>query len=95
MISAASTISTDLFSYANRTFTADASDLRGKTFIGRLFDDACDVGLRLKSPRTGAVKNFILVKEEKDKEGDTICWLYLSDKAVGKQEELKMVIFND
>lgn len=83
------------YNAATRTIIAEISELRGVGLFGRLFDDACDVGVRLRSIRTGQIKNFTLVEEQTDAEGDTVAWHYRSDNAVGRPEEIKLVIFND
>lgn len=52
------------------TFVADLSDL-GKDFqFGRVYDDACDIGLTLVSQRTGTEVVFAIEDEKRDSEGE-------------------------
>lgn len=66
-------ISTRPFLYdpTTNTFSAEASDLRGFR-LGRIYDDACDIGFTLVSQRTGREIVFALAHEERDREGDLL-----------------------
>lgn len=44
--------------------------------LEQLYDDACDVGVVLRSPRTGAVVRWYLTEEVKDGEGDVLEWKF-------------------
>lgn len=54
----------------------DASDL-ARPMCGRIYDDACDVGFKVRSPRTGAVKLFVLVRTFDDGE-DVTAWHFVA-----------------
>lgn len=58
-----------MYSPSDNTFVACASDLRGFR-LGRIYDDACDVGFTLISQRTGREIVFALAHEERDRDGD-------------------------
>lgn len=64
-------IFTDAFHYdgATNTFTAEAS---GLPRMGRVYDDACDVGYTLISERTGREVVFVVTHEERDREGELL-----------------------
>ena len=54
------------------------SDLRippGQEFE-RVFDDACDVGIAVRSARTGNVEVFALYEYLKDREGEVQGWTF-------------------
>ena len=71
------------------------------TVVGRLFTDATDLGLELRSPRTGVTKRFVLEAENKDREGEVTSWNFL--EVVGPRtpgsriptDALQLIILND
>lgn len=70
-------VSTERFTYvpAENMFVTEASDLglgHGIDF-GRVYDDACDVGLTLVSHRTGTRVVFAIEHEER-RDGDLLYW---------------------
>ena len=70
---------------------AEASDLQDFR-IRQLYDDACDVGVVVKSHHTGRTVAFCLTHEEKH-DGDLVAWHFVS---VGLGDrDLRMVVFND
>lgn len=75
----------------SKTFSEEASTV-GFTGSCMLFDDACDVGIHLKSHRTGKIEPFYLSKTVKDSEGDIQAWEFASVKS---NLGCKVVIFND
>lgn len=77
------------FSYDDRTrtFTADMSDTRG---LGRVYDDACDDGLTIVSPVSGAERVFVVQSVERDREGDVTRWLLAS-----LEGGFRMILWND
>ncbi len=77
MILKPSPISADRFFYhaAERTFCADLSDLGHGFNFGQVYDDACDVGLTLVSPRTGKEIVFA-ISGEKKRDGELL-WIDL------------------
>ena len=59
----------------------------------RLYNDACDEGLAVRSPQTGREVRFSYNRTEKDSEGDVIKWVY---DAVDSDQPIKnVIIFND
>lgn len=42
----------------------------------RLYDDACDVGIVLRSHKTGVETRWYLQDTERDAEGDVTCWKF-------------------
>jgi hypothetical protein len=88
----------DRFSFHDTTFVAEASDFNGDVSLQRqIYDDACDVGIAIRSKKTGKVMHFYLHDTVMDREGDIQCWEYLScPEDVRKyNQELKVTIFND
>lgn len=82
------------------TIVADVSDLgsvvHGTPWIVRLFRDACDEGIFIRSPRTRNVVRFVLTNREVD-EGDLILYefaVYGPDRAYAGPVE-NVHIFND
>jgi hypothetical protein len=62
----------------HKNFVAEASDLGfkpGQSPYGLLYDDACDAGLTLTNPLTGASTHWMLSQEDTD-EGDIVAWIY-------------------
>lgn len=92
-------VSTERFSYHRdlKTFTAEASDLNhtGCNFLGRLYDDAADVGFCLVSHKTGAVEPFYLDNVDRDREGDVRAWEFLPVNKALREGGIKLTIFND
>jgi hypothetical protein len=82
-------VSTRQFSYdaASSTFSAEVSSTNG---LGRVYADACDVGLTLVSSRTGRSIVFVVTGEDRDGEGDLRAW-HLA--AVGAP--YRMIVWND
>lgn len=76
----------------DRLFVADASDLPRELF-GRVYDDACDVGLTLVSAKTGEEIVFAVDREKRDGEGDLLYWTLAP--ADGRDRGFKVRIFND
>lgn len=58
------------FDPTSNRLTAEASDLGD--LLGRVWDDACDVGLTVVSDRTGARVTFVLGAETRDGEGELL-----------------------
>lgn len=75
-----------LFTYnkGSKSFVAEASTITcggRRPMIGRLYDDAIDVGLILTSARTGRSMRFWLKEEKCDNEGDLIVTIFQVDAA--------------
>lgn len=90
-------LSTDRFSYdyKSRAFTAEASEIGwrpGQLPVVQLYDDAADVGIWLRSSRTGVNQPFYLEQTEKDREGGVVAWHFspCDDKLVAT-----VTVFND
>jgi hypothetical protein len=85
--------SSKLFTYniVTKTFTTEASNIVGK-FMGRIYDDACDMGFLMESSRTGDKKLFYLSKEHCNPfEPEEIThWEFESQSG-----HFKAIIFND
>jgi hypothetical protein len=95
------TLSTKQFDYdaPSRTLSADISDF-GKHFTwGRVYDDACDAGVRIMSTITGHVALFVVIHEERDGDGDVTKWVLKAVRERGPRnpllDTLKVVIYND
>jgi hypothetical protein len=58
----------------SRVLSAEISDLNNPRFQ-RIYDDACDVGLAVRSDRTGETVSFYVAQEHKDREGDVQSWV--------------------
>lgn len=94
------TYSTALFSYRNKKFVAEASDLAPRDrLFGQIYDDACDIGLALKSQVTGRVMTFCQVDTLTDIEGEIQVWICrLCPEDARKSHEFKNLevhILND
>lgn len=64
------------------------SDFGKSRICGRVYEDACDVGFNVVSPRTGVTMLFTLTGEEKDSEGGLLADIYTSG-------EFKITLLND
>lgn len=80
------------------TLTAFESDLRNHPFDGtyhwlrRLFNDACDVGMAIRSHHTGRIVRFTLEREE-TRDGDLMAFHFTALDDAGPIT--KVTIFND
>lgn len=77
----------------------EASDLQLRS-LERLYDDAADVGLALRNPRTGNVTRWALLTEVRDpRENELLGWMLApTPETLRKQPELKdyqLNIIND
>ena len=91
-------LSTDQFTWvaAANELVAEASDLGD--YVGRLFDDAADVGFNLVSARTGAVVTYSLEHDEYDAEGDLLSTVFaaVDENAMPRERSLPQVrVLND
>lgn len=70
------------FNWCGTYGSCEASDLAplGVKWFGRVWQDACDVGMVLHSPRTGNDVLFLLKEEERSQgpDGDMISWIFES-----------------
>lgn len=80
---------------ASNMLVTEASDL-GRNYGGRLYDDACDYGFSIVSPRTNRVVLFVLAHEERDREGDVYWEDYKpADADAVALADLTVRIYND
>ena len=84
------------FDKAKRTLTAMASDfgpvVSGTWWLARLYPDACDEGIAIRSEITGKVEYFVLSRGEVI-DGDLIAWHF---KPLNKLANVASVtIYND
>jgi hypothetical protein len=84
-----------------RSLVAEASDLGyapGMIPGARLYNDACDWGMAVRSTRTGKVVRFVLHREERNPHeealpfADIVAWHY---RSIGLDRVVELVIFND
>lgn len=96
--------SSSLFSYNKdmNTLVSEISTLaRGNSHlrVGRIYDDACDVGIEIKSEKTGNKIKFYLEREVTDDEGDFQYWTFKPlEVEVNKNPALRgmmVTVFND
>lgn len=98
---------TAAFTYnrADRTFTAEASDLgynrqtgQRQPVFGRVWQDSTDEGFGLVSTHTGRVVTFVVWEEHKDTEGDVTHWTLKSVTGDGRRlhdGRFTATVFND
>lgn len=83
-----------------KTFTAEASDLDNR-HLEQIYDDSCDVGLKIKSEKTGVVITYYMERPHYTfgTERELSHWTYLPcSEDVRKHPECadtKVIIFND
>lgn len=63
------------YNKADKSLVAEASDL-GNFRIQRLYNDACDEGIAIRSHHTGKVEKFVLTKVDEN-DGDVIGWHFI------------------
>lgn len=78
----------------SRMFVAEASDL-GPSFAGRLFDDACDYGMWVRSHKTGKVVSFLLERQGFSPEGDLLYWKFRSWDLDPRASGIELRVYND
>lgn len=95
------TISTERLTWTatTKTFAAEASDLGSDFRPSRLYDDACDVGIAVRSHWTGTVLRWFLFREIRDAENELQGWEFKPTpealKKYPRYRDYQMVIFND
>ena len=70
-------------------FVTEASALPSP---GRVYDDACDVGYRVRSHRTGKAVVFAQHDIQHDNEGDVIVWIY---RSIDPKYPVELHVLND
>lgn len=81
------------FTRSGGTLSADISDIDATCWMNRLYNDACDVGLAIRSETTGRVERFYHTNEERDREGDIVAWHFAATDL--KCPIQRVVVFND
>ncbi len=82
------------------TMVAEASDVGYRSPL-RIYDDACDVGIAIRSRRTGRVVRFYLAHEDNDRSGEDIAgWWFKpiaedARKLSVKDRQIDVLIIND
>lgn len=97
-------IDSALFDFDGTTFAAEASTLQNAFSIQRLFNDACDVGIAIRSKKTDKVVRFYLHHVERNQD-EIKAWHFrpldrdvvLKCGAAGcaRMKAVKAVVFND
>lgn len=59
------------FTFSKSTFVAEMSDL-GNPLMGRVYDDACDIGFSVISAKTGKHAVFAFESTDRDGEGEAV-----------------------
>lgn len=75
-----------------RKFLAEASTLQHHFRIDRIFDDACDVGFKIRSAKTDNTEVFVLTEIERDSDGDIAWWKF---KSLNAKLNVSVTVFND
>ena len=85
-------ISSTKFLFRKNTFIGEASELKDLK-LGRVYDDACDMGFTIISEKTGKGVVFAQTEDTLDAEGDLLSINFVS--VTPGLTHLKVVIFND
>lgn len=88
-------VSSGQFAYdpQTQTFSAEMSDLNG---LGRVFDDAADLGFTIVSASTGRSVVFALKNQRRDAEGELLSEQYESIGQSGRPDgRFIATIYND
>jgi hypothetical protein len=92
-------ISSDRFTYLKdeKVFAAEASDLP-RNMLGRVFDDACDLGFTMISARTGVEMVFVQIDTLRDREGELMYHVFAPatpQNGAAAIADVRVHIFND
>jgi hypothetical protein len=85
-------ISSSKFAFSRGAFVAEVSDMRDLK-LGRVYDDAGDMGFTIISEKTGNAVVFAQTEDTLDKEGDLFSINFVA--VTPGFTHLKVVIFND
>ena len=80
------------FRWRDNEATGEAGEL-GQRLMGKLWDDAADVGFIVQSP-TGRKVAFVLDHEDRDREGEITSWVFTSHDH-GLQRDMTITVFNE
>lgn len=88
------------FTWHGETGCVDASDLAlactRQSMCSRVWDDACDVGFWVLSPKTGKKVLFTFEAEAKSPDGETMSWLFRAyDPTANMVSNITITIYND
>jgi hypothetical protein len=97
-----SQINSSLFSHnaKDKVLSAEMSDIFLRDFE-RMYDDACDVGLAIRNPKTGNVTRWYVNETHRDEDRDITHWTLLPEVEAGHRiytpalASYKMIIWND
>jgi hypothetical protein len=85
-----------MFHKEDGTYSAEASELKGKDFFSRVWNDACDVGFQLVSVKNPNHKQIFTLREVEESEGDIKFWVFAPYlPKFGFKENTLITIFND
>ena len=78
-------------------YSAWASDLARGNFMGRVWDDAADIGFLIHSDRLKKDFIFILTSEKRDADNDIQFWTFKSvdERGAPTQTPMTVTVFND
>lgn len=79
---------------ARGVLTAEASDFAGSFYLHRLYNDACDLAIAIRSHVTDKVERFGLANTAyNDNGGETLYWRFLPLDPASKVKEV--IVYND
>ena len=88
------TFGTAPFTRHGDTLVAYASDI-GFHGAGRMYRDAIDRGIALRSHRTGTVERFCLASADSDGEGEVTGWRFIPAPENRTARAIRVLIIND
>lgn len=77
-----------------KLLVAEMSDFGRDFRFGRVYDDACDVGLTIVSRRTGREVVFAVDREFRDREGELL-WVELVPANLSERGLCRVRLYND
>lgn len=88
------------FTWYGKAGCIDVSDLAlqcgQQSMCSRIWDDACDVGFWMLSPKTGKKVLFMFEAEAKSPDGETSAWLFRAyDPTAYVTSDVTVTIYND
>jgi len=82
----------------SKALTVDISELPNDVFV-RIYPDACDVGIRVLSDKTGKVSEWVQSNEQRDNENELMFYEFVpTPKSLREFPKLagwKIITFND
>lgn len=86
-------LSTFTFCRSTRSLVAEASDFGGAFKISRLYDDACDEGIIVKSDVSNRSETFYFVDVDRTPDGEIAGWRFKPEHELANVVEL--LVIND